>query len=124
MTRVTIDCVETIIDGHPVILFNSPSPLEGREMICVPATQNCNYAFFICTYIVLFYICLHAVLMCLINWCLLIIARVSTVPSFEAPLYRQIMNIAIADVVSSILMFFVFKFFSFGMVTKWCYCLF
>ena len=35
MTRVTIDCVETLIDGHPVMLFNSPSTVEGREMICV-----------------------------------------------------------------------------------------
>ena len=31
MTRVTIDCVETIIDGHPVILCNSPSPVEGSH---------------------------------------------------------------------------------------------
>ena len=46
VTRVTIDCVETIIDGNPVILFNSPSPVEGREMICVPPTQNGNYCFF------------------------------------------------------------------------------
>ena len=45
VTRVTIDCVETIIDGQPVILFNSPSPVEGREMICVPPTQNGNYRF-------------------------------------------------------------------------------
>ena len=46
VTRVTIDCVETTIDGYPVMLFNSPFPVEGREMICVPVAQNGNYAFY------------------------------------------------------------------------------
>ena len=50
------DCVETIIDGNPVILFNCPSSVEGREMICVPPTQNGNYHFSICS---LHYICFH-----------------------------------------------------------------
>ena len=56
VTRVTIDCVETIIDGNPVILFNCPSPVEGREMICVPPTQNGNYCFSICS---VHYICFN-----------------------------------------------------------------
>ena len=47
----------------------------------------------------------------------LIVARVSTVPEFDAPRFHQMMNISIAEAVNSIL-FSLFSNTSFVMVTK------
>ena len=109
VTRVTIDCVETIIHSHPVVLFNSPSPVEGREMICVPMTRNGNYVFYMYLYSTVLYLPPRG-FMCLLNWCLLIIAHVSTVSSRDAPRF--------AEAVSSILFFS--SFFKFELlVSEW-----